>query len=151
MLQTGSLCLQHSSLSSGLAGSFSLSGDLGSIPGLGRSPGEGHGKPLQYSCLGKPHGRRSLAGCSPRGCREPGMTERLSTQHSSWLVWISTQTSPPLERPPTLYASGSRLHLLSPMTCSVSLPCQAPRDVSLTGCPLPEGRVLTQGSWCCQI
>ena len=27
-------------------------GDLGSIPGLGRSPGEGNGYPLQYSCLG---------------------------------------------------------------------------------------------------
>ena len=26
-------------------------GDLGSVPGLGRSPGGGHGKPLQYSCL----------------------------------------------------------------------------------------------------
>ena len=26
-------------------------GDLGSIPGSGRSPGEGHGNPLQYSCL----------------------------------------------------------------------------------------------------
>ena len=26
-------------------------GDLGSIPGSGRSPGEGNGKPLQYSCL----------------------------------------------------------------------------------------------------
>ena len=28
-------------------------GDLGSIPGLGRSPGEGNGYPLQYSCLEK--------------------------------------------------------------------------------------------------
>ena len=27
-------------------------GDLSSIPGLGRSPGEGNGKPLQYSCVG---------------------------------------------------------------------------------------------------
>ena len=27
-------------------------GDLGLIPGLGRSPGGGHGNPLQYSCLG---------------------------------------------------------------------------------------------------
>ena len=27
-------------------------GDLGSIPGLGSSPGEGNGYPLQYSCLG---------------------------------------------------------------------------------------------------
>ena len=26
-------------------------GDLGSIPGSGRSPGDGHGNPLQYSCL----------------------------------------------------------------------------------------------------
>ena len=29
-------------------------GDVGSIPGPGRSPGEGNGNPLQYSCLGKP-------------------------------------------------------------------------------------------------
>ena len=29
-------------------------GDLGSIPGLGRSPGEGNGTPLQYSCLENP-------------------------------------------------------------------------------------------------
>ena len=29
-------------------------GDLGLIPGWGRSPGEGNGNPLQYSCLGNP-------------------------------------------------------------------------------------------------
>ena len=29
-------------------------GDEVSIPGLGRSPGEGNGNPLQYSCLGNP-------------------------------------------------------------------------------------------------
>ena len=29
-------------------------GDLGSIPGLGRSPGEGNGNPLQYCCLENP-------------------------------------------------------------------------------------------------
>ena len=32
-------------------------GDVGSIPGLGRSPGEGNGNPLQYSCLKNPMGR----------------------------------------------------------------------------------------------
>ena len=32
-------------------------GDVGSIPGLGRSPEEGNGNPLQYSCLGNPMGR----------------------------------------------------------------------------------------------
>ena len=31
-------------------------GDVGFIPGLGRSPGEGNGKPLQYSCLENPMG-----------------------------------------------------------------------------------------------
>ena len=32
-------------------------GDLGSVPGLGRSPGGGHGNPLQYSCLENPMDR----------------------------------------------------------------------------------------------
>ena len=32
-------------------------GDMGSIPGSGRSPGEGNGNPLQYSCLGNPMDR----------------------------------------------------------------------------------------------
>ena len=32
-------------------------GDLGSIPGLGRSPGGGYGNPLQYSCLENPRDR----------------------------------------------------------------------------------------------
>ena len=40
-------------------------GDLDMIPGLERSPGGGHGNPLQYSCLKNPHGQRSLAGYSP--------------------------------------------------------------------------------------
>ena len=34
-------------------------GDLGSIPGLGRSPGEGNGNPLQYYCLENPMDRRA--------------------------------------------------------------------------------------------
>ena len=54
-------------------------GDLGSIPGLGRSPGRGRGNPLQYSCLENPHRQRSLAGYSPWGCKQSDMTEQLST------------------------------------------------------------------------
>ena len=50
-------------------------GDLGLIPGLGRSPGAGHGNPLQYSCLENPQGQRSLAGCSPWGHKELDMTK----------------------------------------------------------------------------
>ena len=36
-------------------------GDVGSVPGLERSPGGGHGNPLQYSCLENPHGQSNLA------------------------------------------------------------------------------------------
>ena len=50
-------------------------GDLGLIPGLGRSRGIGNGNPLQYSCLENPHGQRSLAGHSPWGHKELDMTE----------------------------------------------------------------------------
>ena len=63
-------------------------GDMGSIPGKGRSLGGGHGSsipksPLQYSCLGNPYGQRSLAGYSPWDHKELDMTEGLSTaQHS---------------------------------------------------------------------
>ena len=58
-------------------------GDLGSIPGLGRSPGEGRGNSLLYSCLENPHGQRRLVGYSPWGYKELDTTERLSTaQHS---------------------------------------------------------------------
>ena len=42
-------------------------GDLSSIPGLGRSPGEGKGYPLQYSDLE-----------NSKGCKKPDMTEPLS-------------------------------------------------------------------------
>ena len=47
---------------------FVYAGDIrnvGSIPGSGRSPGEGHGNPLQYSCLENPMDRENLVGYSP--------------------------------------------------------------------------------------
>ena len=57
---------------------FAIAGDLrdtGSIPGSGRSPGGGHGYPVQYSCLENSHGQGNLVGYSPRGCKESDMTE----------------------------------------------------------------------------
>ena len=59
--------------------SASNEGDLGLIPGLGRSPGEGHGNPFQYSCLENPYGQRSLEGCNPRGHKGSDITEQLNT------------------------------------------------------------------------
>ena len=51
-------------------------GDLGLIPGWGRSPGEGNGSPLQYPCLENSMDKRSLAGYSPGGRKESGTIER---------------------------------------------------------------------------
>ena len=51
-------------------------GDLGSIPGSGRSPRE---DPLQYSFLKNPHGQRSFVGYSPWDRKESDTTEQLNT------------------------------------------------------------------------
>ena len=56
----------------------------GSIPGLGRSPGEGNGNPLQYSCLKNPMDKEAhgllynLMGYNPRSCKKSDKTERLN-------------------------------------------------------------------------
>ena len=50
-------------------------GDLGSVPGLGRSPAEGNGYSFQYSWLENPHGQRSLVGYSPWGHKGSDTTE----------------------------------------------------------------------------
>ena len=49
--------------------------DTGLIPGSGRSPGGGHGNPLQYSCLENSHGQRSLVGYSPWSLKESDPTK----------------------------------------------------------------------------
>ena len=56
-------------------------GDVGLIPGSGRSSGEGNGNPLQYSCL-ENSGQRSLMGYSPWGCKELDTTECTRTYAS---------------------------------------------------------------------
>ena len=75
--------------------------DLGLIPGLGRSPGGGHGNPLQYSGLENPHGQESV-GYSLWGCRvghdwlssaHTALRTRLSdwAQHTQHLVCTCCQ------------------------------------------------------------
>ena len=61
-------------------------GDLGSIPGLGRSFGEGNGNPLQYYCLENPMDKRSLVGYSPWGCKKSDTTERLH-DFTNVIIW----------------------------------------------------------------
>jgi len=53
-------------------------GDMGSTPGSGRYPAVGNGYLLQYFLPGKPHGQKSLVGCSPWGHEESDMTEHES-------------------------------------------------------------------------
>ena len=50
-------------------------GEPGSIPGLGRSPGGGHGNPLQYSCLENPMDRGAWWAIGQGGHKELDMTE----------------------------------------------------------------------------
>ena len=66
---------------SGLDGKESAwnAGNPGPIPWSGRSPGGGHGNPLQYSGLENPHGQRSMAGYSPWGHKESDTTEPLTS------------------------------------------------------------------------
>ena len=59
-------------LASLVAESACNAGDLGSVPGLGRSPGEGKGYPLQYS------GLENSMDCIVHGVAESDMTEPLS-------------------------------------------------------------------------
>ena len=56
-------------------------GDTGSIPGSGRSPGEGSGSPLQYSCLGNPMDRGAWPAAVHRVTRELFTTEWLNNSN----------------------------------------------------------------------
>ena len=75
-------------------------GDLGTIPGLGRSLERGQGSPLQYSCLVDPHGQRSLEGCSPWGCRvgHDWVTKHSTAQSLFYYSYYKDNTQDPSDR-----------------------------------------------------
>ena len=73
-------------------------GDVGSIAGLGRSPGGGNGSPLQHSCLKKSHGERSLVGYSPWGLYIFGILT------STWACHL--QISSPFSMLPLCFVNG---------------------------------------------
>ena len=90
--------LQYSNIVAGLSGgsagkeSACNAGDLGSIPGLGRSPGEGKGYPLQYSGLENPmecivHGvAKSRTQLSGQHC-----TDQLGKNSpATWKIWVQS-------------------------------------------------------------
>ena len=57
-------------------------GDSGSIPGLGRSPGGGHGNPLQYSCLENPLETEKPGKLQSIGSQTIDPTDAISAQHT---------------------------------------------------------------------
>ena len=65
-------------------------GDLGSIPGLGRCPGEGHGNLLKYSCLKNSMDRGAWEGYSPWGHKELDTTQRLNSKIETFHLFIKT-------------------------------------------------------------
>ena len=93
-------------------------GDLGSIPGLGRSPGEGNSYPLQYSGL-----ENSMDLYSPWGHKESDTTEQLSLsshfliygvllQQSAWTKIMSFNRSSDTDPPPLKLHKSCLRHLL---------------------------------------
>ena len=106
-------------------------GHLGSIPGLGRFPGGGHGNPFQYSCLENPHGQRSLVGYSPWGRKESDRTELLSTHaHGKQGVHLSGWCCPHSWWP----VSSSRAHS-GELRQNCILVKYSPRAVSTSSLP----------------
>ena len=77
-------------------------GDVDSIPGSGRSPGEGNGNPLQFSCLGNAmDGQRSLVGSRPQNHKELDTAEQPSTH-----AWICHLVHPGTSRPRRGFAAS---------------------------------------------
>ena len=69
-IHTHTICLQH--------------GRAGFNPWIRKISWRRAWQPLHYSCLENPHGRRSLVGCSPWGCKQSEATEWLSTYIHTW-------------------------------------------------------------------
>ena len=71
--------------------------EVGLVPGWGSSPRVGNGSPLEYSCVEKFHGQRSLPGYSPWGHKESDMTKRAHARtrihtHTHTHTHINTHT-----------------------------------------------------------
>ena len=67
-------------------GSACNTGDPGSIPGLRKSPGEGNGNPLQYSCLKNSIDRGAWQATVDGGLKQSDTTERLTHTHADFHI-----------------------------------------------------------------
>ena len=103
---------------------FVLPGDVGLVLRLGRSPGEGHGNPLQYSCLENPTDRRAWQAMVHRVAKSQTQLKRLSRQHictpyhsshpsalpSSVCLPICSTKSMRTDTPPSFFTAAPHAH-----------------------------------------
>ena len=137
----GPNCLQDFPGGSGIKASVYNAGDLGSIPGSGRFPGEGNGNPLQYSCLENP--MEGTAWCRllsvgsqrvghdwatslslsllPLSSISPSMVSRPGDQHHLGIVRNVNLQDPQALQAVLMFAplSTSMLRQAAPWPCSV--------------------------------
>ena len=104
-------------------------GDTGSIPGSERSPGEGNGKLLQYSCLENFHGQRSLAGYSPCGCKGLNTTEHTRTRSPGSITWLCVCSA---------LSHVVFFAILWTVACQAPLCMEFSRQESWSGLPFPS-------------
>ena len=121
-------------------------GDAGSVPGLGRSPGEGNGNSLQYSCLANPMDGRTQVDYNPWGLTKVKLDLVTNQQLCLWLERLSF-----LKMSYVQAQSLSHVQLLwDPTDCSPPrffCPWDLPDKNTGVCCHFPlQGIFLTQGS-----
>ena len=126
----GNLLQYYLGLPSRLSGKESAcdaeaAGDVGSIPRLGRSPGGGNGKPLQYSCLENPMDRGTWWATVHRVTKSGTWLKRLSmsTRHFLLLIHLTHFSLQSMQLSSTVHSNSpyGRWHLSSKVVCLFEL------------------------------
>ena len=111
-------------------------GDMGLIPGLGRSPGEGNCTPLQYSCLGNPMEREDCQATVHGVEKEQDMSQNTTVLSHICDPFCDTFVSPP----GSSVCGISQARIMEGVTISFSRLSSRPRDRTCISCMFSIGR-----------